>query len=321
MFGITILGALAATARNIISSKVSQQLGSELRLDLYEKIQSLSMANIDGLDRASLVTRLTNDITQVQMLANGMMRIAFKAPLLCVGSLVMAVNLNLQLTVVLAVVVPVIAILIVINMKLGFPLFLKVQKSLDYVNGVTREYLTGVRVVKAYNRFDYEVDKFEKANEELQGWSITAMRRMTVFVPSIMLTMNLGIVAVLWLGALGVNSGKVQTGEIIAFINYMTQILVSLLIISMMFNVFVRAKVSAQRLGEVFLQENLQTWREKTPQPQAEKGRVDLVRVSFVYEGQEPVLKNINLTCFPGETVGLIGATGSGKSTLVNLIP
>ena len=321
MFGITFLGALAATVRNIISSKVSQQLGSELRLDLYEKIQGLSLANIDGLDRASLVTRLTNDITQVQMLANGMMRIAFKAPLLCLGSLVMAVNLNLQLTVVLAVVVPVIAMLIVINMKLGFPLFLKVQKSLDYVNGVTREYLAGVRVVKAYNRFDYETDKFEKANEELQGWSITAMRRMTVFVPSIMLTMNLGIAAVLWLGALGVNSGKVQAGEIIAFINYMTQILVSLLIISMMFNVFVRAKVSAQRLGEVFLQENLQTWREKTPQPQAEKGRVDLVQVSFAYEGQEPVLKNINLTCFPGETVGLIGATGSGKSTLVNLIP
>lgn len=321
MFGITFLGALAATVRNVISSKVSQQLGSELRLDLYEKIQGLSLTNIDSLDRASLVTRLTNDITQVQMLANGMMRIALKAPLLCVGSFVMAVNLNLQLTVVLAVVVPVIAILIAINMKLGLPVFLKVQKALDSVNGVTREYLAGVRVVKAYNRFDYEVDKFERANEELQGWSITAMRRMTVFVPSIMLTMNLGIVAVLWLGARGVNHGQVQAGEIIAFINYMTQILVSLLIISMMFNVFVKARVSVQRLGEVFLQENSQTWREENVKLQGEKGRVDLVQVSFAYEGQEPVLKDISFTCFPGETVGMIGATGSGKSTLVNLIP
>ncbi|HEX2926002.1 MAG TPA: ABC transporter ATP-binding protein [Ruminiclostridium sp.] len=321
MLGITFLGALAATARNIISSRASQRLGSELRLDLYEKMQGLSLYNIDSLDRASLVIRLTNDVTQVQMLANGLMRISLKAPLLCLGSLVMAVSLNPWLTIILAIVVPVIGVLIVINMKLGVPVYLKVQRALDCVNRVTREYLAGVRVVKAYNRFHYEVGKFEKANEELKDWSITAMRRMTVFVPSVMLAMNLGIVAVLWLGALGVNKGQVQAGEIIAFINYMTQILVSLLIISMMFNVFVKARVSAERIGEVFLQDNVQTWIDDNVKLPGVKGRIDFLKVSFSYQGQEPILRNINLTCLPGETVGIIGSTGSGKSTLVNLIP
>ncbi|WP_425059008.1 putative ABC transporter ATP-binding protein [Sporomusa carbonis] len=321
MLCITALGALAATARNIMSSTVSQRLGADLRSELYEKIQSLSFANIDNLDRASLVTRLTNDVTQVQILANGLMRISLKAPLLCIGSLIMATSLNPGLTVVLAIVVPVIGVLIAINMKLGFPLFMKVQTALDRVNSVMREYLAGVRVVKAYNRFCYEVDKFEKANEELQGWSIAAMRRMAVFVPSIMLTMNLGIVAVLWLGGLGVSKGQIQAGQIIAFINYMTQILFSLVIISMMFNMFARAKVSAQRIGEVFLQENTMTWRGSEGNAANSNGRIDFVHVSFSYEGLEPVLKDISLTCMPGQTVGIIGSTGSGKSTLVGLIP
>jgi ATP-binding cassette subfamily B protein len=218
-------------------------------------------------------------------------------------------------------VVPFIGVLIALNMKIGFPMFLQVQKALDCVNSVTREYLAGVRVVKAYNRFNYEIGKFEKANEGLQNWSIAAMRRMSIFVPSIMLTMNLGIAAVLWLGGLGVNNGQVQVGEIIAFINYMTQILVSLIIISMMFNVFVKAKVSAQRIGEVLVQKNTQSFGSEEAEPGTSEGRIDFIHASFAYEGQGAVLKNISLTCLPGQTVGIIGATGSGKSTLVNLIP
>lgn len=326
MLGITAVGALSATVRNIVSSRVSQQLGADLRADLYEKIQTLSFASIDQLDRASLVTRLTNDVTQVQAFVNGMMRISLKAPLLCIGGLVMAISLNTQLAVVLAAVVPVVIVLILINMKVGFPLFIKVQTALDQVNSVIREYLAGVRVVKAFNRFDYELEKFAVVNNELEAKSVTAIQMMSAFGPGITLTLNLGIVFVLWLGGLGVSRGEIQVGHIIAFINYMMQILFSLMIISMVFNMFVRAHASAGRIEEVFLQKNDMEWNliEQDISPKFEDGgKVEFEHVYFAYErnASEPVLKEIQLTCMPGETIGIIGPTGSGKSSLVHLIP
>ena len=323
MLLITLFGAIAASTRSILASNVSQNFGSELRSDLYKKIQTLSFKNIDRFERASLITRLTNDVTQVQVFANGLMRIFVKSPLLAIGGLIMATRLNLQLSVVLIVVVPIVALFIILNLRLGFPMFSKVQKSLDRVNGVMREYLSGVRVVKAFNRFDVEVNKFEKTNEEFKKQSISATRLMAVFSPAIMLTVNLGIVAVLWIGGYGVTNGNVQVGHIIAFINYMTQILFSLMMISMVFNMFVRAKTSAVRIGEVFSQEDDLTWAEGQNPAPVEKGRIEFSNVSFSYEGTsgEPVLKNINLSISPGETVGIIGSTGSGKSTLVGLIP
>lgn len=323
MLLITAFGAVAASLRSVLASIVSQNFGSDLRSDLFRKIQSLSFKNIDKFDRASLVTRLTNDVTQVQVFVNGLMRMFVKAPLVGIGALVMAVRLNPPLSVVLVVVVPVVAILIMVNIRLGFPLFLKVQKSLDRVNGVMREYLSGVRVVKAFNRFDFEVEKFSSANEELQNKSIRANRNMSVFSPAIMLTVNLGIVGVLWLGGIGVNNGSMHVGHIVAFINYMTQILFSLMMVSMVFNIFVRAKASTGRIAEVFsIEENI-TWSNVQTEETTEKGRIDFEDVTFSYEGTsgEPVLKKINLTILPGETVGIIGSTGSGKSTLVNLIP
>jgi ATP-binding cassette, subfamily B, multidrug efflux pump len=323
MLLITLLGAVAASTRSILASIVSQNFGSELRSDLYKKIQTLSFKNIDRFERASLITRLTNDVTQVQVFANGLMRIFVKSPLLAIGGLIMATRLNLHLSVVLIVVVPIVALFIILNLRLGFPMFSKVQKALDRVNGVMREYLSGVRVVKAFNRFDVEVNKFEKTNEEFKIQSISATRLMAVFSPAIMLTVNLGIVAVLWIGGYGVTNGNVQVGHIIAFINYMTQILFSLMMISMVFNMFVRAKTSAVRIGEVFSQADDLTWKEGQNPAPVEKGRIEFSNVSFSYEGTsgDPVLKNINLSISPGETVGIIGSTGSGKSTLVGLIP
>jgi len=379
MLLVTALGAISASVRNVISSHVSQKFGAELRSDLFRKIQSLSFENIDRFDRASLVTRLTNDVTQVQMFVNGLMRVFVKAPLLCIGSLIMAARLNPPLSVILAVVVPVVGILIAINMKVGFPYFIKVQQALDKVNGIIREYLSGVRVVKAFNRFDYEVGKFGRANEEYRSRSVTAMRVMSVFNPGITLTVNFGIVAVLWLGGLRVDQGQMQAGHIIAFVNYMTQILFSLMLISMVFNMFVRARASAGRIGEIFAEEN--TMAAQTPSSAAPGGRsgssadkpasgtltgmqpgthtgaqsgtvadpacpggfaavgpnpgaappsappaggsVEFENVTFSYEGAsgEPVLRRITFSCEPGQTVGIIGSTGSGKSTLVSLIP
>ncbi|MBS4212492.1 ABC transporter ATP-binding protein [Neobacillus rhizophilus] len=324
MLLITAIGAVAASTRSIMASIVSQNFGTELRSDLFSKIQSLSFRNLNNFDRASLITRLTNDVTQVQVFVNGTMRIFVKAPLLAIGGLVMATRLNLHLAVVLAVVVPIVALFIIINLKLGFPLFSKVQNAMDRVNGVLREYLSGVRVVKAFNRFEVETAKFSKANEHFQKQSIAANRLMAVFSPAIMLTVNIGIVVVLWMGGFGVESGKIQVGHIIAFINYMTQILFSLMMISMVFTMFVRAKASAGRIDEVFSEEVNITWKnDKMKSPTGEKGRIDFENVSFSYDeaAGEPVLKDISLTLLPGETVGIIGSTGSGKTTLVSLIP
>ncbi|MBG9564710.1 ABC transporter ATP-binding protein [Brevibacillus agri] len=326
MLLITALGAVAASMRNVLATYVSQNFGAQLRSDLFSKVQSLSFDSLNKFDRASLVTRLTNDVNQVQVFVNGMMRIFVKAPLVCIGGLFMATQLNVELAVVLAVVVPIVGLLIFLNLKIGFPFFLKVQQALDRVNGAMREYLSGVRVVKAFNRFDFEVGKFTRANEELQEKSLSATRVMSVFSPAIMLTVNLGIVAVLWMGGLGVEQGNIQVGHIIAFTNYMTQILFSLMMISLVFNMFVRAKASAGRIGEVFAEENRMSWKEDAAhgqEPGEEKGRIDFEQVSFSYDGEggQPVLKQISFSCLPGETVGIIGSTGAGKSSLVSLIP
>lgn len=350
MLLITAFSAIMAYLRNLMSSRVSQQIGTEIRSDLFRQIQSLSFASMDRLDRASLITRMTNDVAQVQNFTLRMMRVVVKAPLLCIGSLVMAMQLNLYLSVVFVVVVPVVALLIWINIRASFPLYMKVQQALDQVNSRVREYLSGIRVVKAFNRFDYEVGKFSDHNQEFQDKSVTAMRIASVFNPGIMLTVNFGIIAIIVIGGIRVNEGNMQVGHILAFIQYMTQILSSLLSISSVFQLFVRAKASAERVGEVFTQgspddptvENdmrvTNTEQITTSVPVAsagpitknrlvasanEQGRIDFEDVCFAYGDSldSMVLDHITFSCFPGETVGIIGSTGSGKSSLVRLIP
>jgi ATP-binding cassette, subfamily B, multidrug efflux pump len=323
MLLVTAAGAVAALMRNFIASRVSQNFGAEVRSDLYRKIQTFSFQTIDKFERPSLMIRLTNDVTQVQNFVNGLMRIFVKAPLICIGSLIMAANLNPHLAVVLALVVPLVGGLIALNMRIGFPLFAKVQQAMDRINGTSREYLSGVRVVKAFNRFDHEMDKFDEANEYYEKRSTMAMRVMAVFSPGVMLIVNFGIVAVIWLGGIRVNAGQMQVGHIMAFIHYMTQILFSLLMIAWVFNMFVRAKISAERIGEVLsVKESMDSQRSGSRVSEG-KGRIDFENVVFSYEGAsgDPILKNITLTCLPGETVGIIGSTGSGKSSLVQLIP
>nr|WP_123042384.1 ABC transporter ATP-binding protein [Cohnella candidum]AYQ74303.1 ABC transporter ATP-binding protein [Cohnella candidum] len=327
MLLVTAGGALGATIRNLIASRVSQRFGADVRSDLFRKIQTFTFESIDKFDRPSLMTRLTNDVTQVQNFVNGLMRIFVKAPMICIGSLIMAANLNRHLALVLLIVVPVVGLLIFINMRIGFPLFAKVQGALDRINGASREYLSGVRVVKAFNRFDHEMGKFDRANEEYRERTTVASRVMAVFSPGVMLTVNFGIAAIIWIGGLRVNAGSMQVGDILAFIHYMTQILFSLLMISFVFNMFVRAKASAERIGEVF-----EEGRRMEREPAREAGaapaggpapKLEFDRVSFSYEGAsgDPVLKKVSFSCLAGETVGIIGSTGSGKSTLVSLIP
>lgn len=323
MLLITLIGAAGAVTRNILSSNVSQSFGTDLRGDLFRKIQELSFENIDKFEKSSLITRLTNDITQVQGFFHGMMRIFVKAPIVCVGSLIMSVIINPKMAFILALIVPIVSLIIVLSMKIGYPYFVKVQKAVDKVNGAAREYLRGVRVVKAFNRFTFEEERFEGANENLTKHSIKSMRVMSIFNPGISFTVNLGIIFLLWLGGLKVNNGQVHVGQIIAFVNYMTQILFSLMMISNVFLMFVRAKASAERVGEVLNEKNTMTYAKEDKLEEKLKGTLQFENVSFSYygEAEEPVLNNINLLIEEGTTVGIIGSTGSGKSTLVNLIP
>lgn len=322
MLLITAIGASCAITRNIISSNVSQRFGSDLRGDLFKKIQSFSFENVNKFKTASLMTRLTSDVNQVQNFAHGTMRIFVKAPILCIGSIIMAILINPSMAFILIGLVPIITIFIFINMKVSYPFFNNIQKALDKVNGVMGEYLSGVRVVKAFNRFNYEKKRFKDVNGELTDASIKGMKVMSILNPSITLTVNLGIVLVIWFGGIKVDNGTMKVGEIIAFINYMTQILFSLIMISHVFTMFIRARTSAERIGEVFSIEDSMTIKENTLTPKYTYQKIEFQKVYFSYDKNgEDVLKDITFNCDMGETIGIIGSTGSGKSSLVNLIP
>ncbi|WP_242977532.1 ABC transporter ATP-binding protein [Clostridium luticellarii] len=320
MLGITALGAVGASGRNILSGMVSQNFSADLRQDLFKKVQNFSFQSIDKFERSSLITRLTNDVTQVQNFVNSLMRIAVKAPIICLGSIIMAARLNLRLSIIIFAVISLVALLIFLNMKMGYPYFIKVQCALDKVNSVMREYLSGVRVVKAFNRSDYENERFKNFNEDLGRLSIKSMRFMSIFSPGINLVINIGIVFVLWIGGLYVNSGTMQVGQIIAFTNYMTQILFSIMIISAVFNTFVRFRASAGRIFEIFEDENEGSSNGLLSDFKV-NGKIEFENVSFSYGDGHKAVENVSFVCMPGETIGIVGATGSGKSTLVNLIP
>jgi ATP-binding cassette subfamily B protein len=328
MLLITLTGAIGAVIRNIVSSRVSQSFGTDLRGDLFKKIQELSFPSIDKFERASLITRLTNDVTQVQGFFHGMMRIFVKAPIVCIGSLIMSVVINPKMAFILALIVPMVSFIIIMSMKTSYPYFVKVQRAVDKVNSVVREYLRGVRVVKAFNRYEYEAERFKGANDNLTSYSIKSMRVMSLFNPGISFTVNLGIIGVLWLGGIKVNNGQVQVGQIIAFINYMTQILFSLMMISNVFLMFVRARASAERIGEVLKEESANeasghSYEKETEAVHNLRGYIEFDHVSFSYYGdaEELVLRDISIKLKKGSTIGIIGATGSGKSTLINLLP
>lgn len=314
------LGAICAIMRNIISSNVSLRFAADLRSDLYRKVNSFSFENKDKFETASLITRLTNDVTQIQNFVHGLMRILIKAPVTGIGCIIMVALLNKRLVVVLIIIIPIIFILIGLSMKIGYPYFSKLQKALDKVNSIIREYLAGVRVVKAFNNYYYEIGKFRKANKKLSEIGMASARAMIIFSPAITLIVNIGIVSVLWFGGIYVNTGKMQVGEIIAFTNYMTQLLFSLMMVFNVFNVFIRAKASAERVKEVLIQENNIVESKKEVITNI-KGKVEFKNVDFGYIEGINVLNNINFKSNKGQLIGIIGSTGSGKTTLVNLIP
>ncbi|MDB2118045.1 MULTISPECIES: ABC transporter ATP-binding protein [Clostridium] len=323
MIGVSIFGAFIAINRNRFATTVAQDFGADLRLDVFNKIQSFDFDNIDKFERGSLITRLTNDITNIQNFIYGLMRIFVRAPLLAIGCIIMSIRLDLKMALIVLTIVPIVGGLIYLNLRYGYPYFLKVQRAIDKVNGVIREYLRGVRVVKAFNRFDFEEERFENVNDDLTCKSIASMRFMAVFNPIITLIVNIAIAIIIWSGATRVNLGTIQVGKVVAFTNYMTQLLFALMSTTMIFSSLIRAKTSSERINEIFLEENnIKEIKDKTYNS-SEKGNIKYENVTFSYKGLkgDPIIDDISFTLERGMTLGIVGSTGSGKTTLVNLIP
>ncbi|GAA0714986.1 ABC transporter ATP-binding protein [Paraclostridium ghonii] len=318
MIGITIAGAVFAILRSIISTNVSQKFARDLRSDVFAHVNSYSFENIDKISKGSLITRITNDINQVQQFVNGLMRIIIKAPILCVGSFILAMKLNFKLSLVLLIGIIVIFLIIIINLNIGTPYFKKVQVSLDSLNSNLRQYLGNIRIVKLFNRLDYEEDKFEKVNEDLSKSTRKAMKISAIFRPAITLISNILIVIILYFGSKLILNNEIKVGVVVAYINYIARILTSLLMIAHIFNVFIRAKASSDRIIEVLDTEN--DIDKKGNVKIGVKGNLEFENVNFSYVDNEKVLRDINFKIQKGEHIGIIGSTGSGKTTLINLI-
>mgnify|MGYP000950765247 FL=1 len=323
MLGIALIGMAGGMGCSVASSIASQNFGASLRSAVFKKIQLLSPLNIDRFKTSSLVTRLTNDITQLQTIVLMSLRIMVRAPLLFIGGIIMAISLNARLALILAVSIPLLAVVIYYRMKKSTPLFSYMQQKLDRVNAVIRENLSGIRLVKAFVRADHEKKRFATANDELMYATLQAFNLIITMIPMVILIMNFSIVAVLWFGGWDINRGNMEVGQIIAFVNYITQILFSLMMIGNILLFISRASASAERVNEV-LDTNIDIKNTDNPDfTPLSSGDVTFENVSFGYSGDKNqlVLKEISFHAPSGKTIAILGSTGSGKSTLVNLIP
>lgn len=321
MLGITGLGALAAIAASYFSSKAAMGLGRDIRRKVFNHVERFTLQEFDQVGTASLITRTTNDITQVQQVVIMMLRMVVSAPIMFVGGLIMAVSKDAKLSLVIVAAMPVLVVSILLILWKGVPLFGQVQKRLDRLNLVLRENLTGIRVIRAFNRESEEKVRLTKANADLTDVSIKVNKIMAFLMPVMMLVMNLTVVGVIWFGGIRINNGGMQIGDLMAFIQYVMQIMFALVMASVMFVMIPRAAVSAKRINEVLEMEPTMV-DAGTASADRERGTLVFDRVTFSYpEAEAPVLSDISFTARPGEITAVIGGTGSGKSTLVNLIP
>lgn len=317
-----ILMMIGGVGGAYFGGKASVNFAADLRADLYKKIQSFSFSNIDHFSSASLVTRLTNDITQLQNFVNMMLRMFFRSPGMLVGALIMATSLNPSLSVVLAVSVPVMLISIACIIVRGFPLFGKMQTKIDGLNATVQENLTNVRVVKSFVREDFEENKFNKANSDLKNTAGKAMKNMILMSPVMTFIMNATSIAIYWFGGQQLLGGEMNTGDFASFVTYITQILSSLMMVTFLFMMFSRSMASAKRIGEVMNEEIDIIDCANHSEQMIERGEIEFRNVSFRYykDSEGKVLDNINLKINAGDTVGIIGSTGCGKTTLVSMI-
>lgn len=323
MLACALLGVVGGVGNMYFSTKAGYGFSRDLRKALYQKIQSFSFANIDRFKTGSLVTRVTNDVVQIQNAFTNCIRMLVRSPFLCIGGIIAIYAINTRLALVVSAALPVLIAVITLIMSRAFPLFARMQEKLDRINVIMQENLAGVRVIKAFGRSEYEKNRFKKANDEMIDVNTRAMRLMAVSFPMVNLIMNIALIVMYYVGGNMVISGDagLSAGDIMAFSNYVMQILMSLTMSSMMLMFVSRAKVSVDRVNEVL----------DTPvdivggdsEAKVTRGRVEFRDVVFSYPGQAgaPVLDHISFAAEPGETVAILGATGSGKTSLISLIP
>lgn len=308
------------------SAKASISFTSDMRNDLFRKVQQFSFENIDDYSTGSLVTRLTNDVQQVQNVLMMGLRMALRAPGMFLGALIMAFMMNRQLAVIILIVIPLLLAAILLILKTAFPRFGEMQRRLDRLNSGIQESLTNVRVVKSFVREDHEIEKFSKLNDDLKESSLRALRIVITTMPVMMFAMNVTTLAVVWYGGNIIIAGNMPVGDLTAFTTYIVQILMSLMMLSMVFLQSSRASASMKRINEIFDTEiGLNDDNAENKDKKVTEGRVEFKNVSFGYSGEngrkDLVLEGISFTAEPGQTIGIIGSTGSGKTSLVQLIP
>jgi ATP-binding cassette subfamily B multidrug efflux pump len=323
MIGASILSALLMIANTVYSVRTARSFEADLREAVFKKIQTLSFGNLDDFTTGQLLTRLTSDINQIQMIVLMSLRMFTRAPLMFIGSFSIMFATNPRLASVVLVLLPVTLVLVTVFVRTVQPLFTRVQEKLEYLNQVMQENLTGIRVVKAFVRRDYEGQRFDEANRELYGIQLRVTQLLSVFFPLIMSLMNLGTVVIIYYGGIQVFAGTTSVGQIMAFVNYLFSTMFPVMMLSMMAGQISAANASATRIMQV-----LDSVPEVQDRPEAAaldemRGRVAFEDVGFSYreDGGDPVLCNVSFTAEPGQTVAILGSTGSGKSSLINLIP
>ncbi len=329
MLLVTMGGTIAAVVGIFFSSRVATGFGKIIRAKIFSHVEQFSLHEFDAVSTSSLITRTTNDTTQVQQVTIVMLNMMITAPITLVAGIILALNQDVGLSWILVVVIPILVAAIVILMSKAIPLFRamqvkldRLQVKLDKLNLILDEGLTGVRVVRAFDRQKYEERRFDESNLELTSIAIKVNRLIAFLMPIMMLCLNISSVAILWFGANRINSGQLQLGALIAFLQYAMQILFALLMVSMMFIMLPRAAASADRINEVLDIKPEINDADEVKRADEKKGYVEFRDVTFSYPGaEEPALSNISFSARPGEVTAIIGGTGSGKSTLVSLVP
>ncbi|MDD6796146.1 MAG: ABC transporter ATP-binding protein [Clostridiaceae bacterium] len=325
MGGILLLlaavGLSSAFCCQYLASRASQGVGTRIRNDLFAHINSLSHSEIDKIGAPSLITRITNDVNQVQVGIAMLIRLASRVPFIICGSIVMAMILDLRLSIIFLVETPLIGLVLYLVMSKSVPYFKKIQTKVDRISLITRESLDGIRSIKAFSKEQHEIDKFNKSSNELSEESIKVGKISALLNPVTFIIMNFSIIAVLWYGGLRINFGSLSQGEIIAFVNYITQILLALIVLSNLVVTFNKAIASSDRIEEIFKLKSSIIEGDSTNYGDL-KTHIEFKNVSFYFNSDaEKAISNISFKINRGETIGIIGGTGAGKSTLVNLIP
>ncbi len=322
MLVVTIVGTIAAIISSYFAARIAIGFGRLIRGKLFTHVENFSLHEFDKTGTASLITRTTNDTTQVQLVLVIILNMMISAPLMAIGGIILAISQDATLAWILVAAIPVLVIAILLIMMRAIPLFQVMQKKIDKLNLILDEGLTGVRVIRAFDRINHERRRFDDANLDLTDTAIRVNRIVAGLMPIMMLVLNISTVAILWFGSIRINNGDMQIGALIAFLQYAMQILFAMLMLSMMFIMLPRASASATRINEVLDMEPEINDPDAPEEANAERGYVEFQNVTFSYPGaEEPAISNISFSARPGEVTAIIGGTGSGKSTLVSLIP